>query len=205
MYKNYVKRVLDVLFSFLLLVILIPLFLVIMVAICLDSEGGPFFKQERIGRNEKIFQIYKFRTMAVNSEHTGTGVYSNPGDPRVTRIGRILRRHSLDELPQFINVLRGDMSFIGPRPPLTYHPWIITQYTAEQRRMFRVRPGLTGWAQVNGRRAIDWNERIRLNNWYIDHLTFRTDCIIIWKTIGAIVTNDNNANITMTAPPPPED
>ena len=205
MYKKYIKRILDVIFSFVCLVVLSPLFLVIMLLICLDSKGGPFYKQQRIGRNEKVFYILKFRSMAVNSEHTGSGVYSNDTDPRVTRMGRILRKHSLDELPQFINIFKGDMSFIGPRPPLTYHPWPIAQYTKNQRKMFTIRPGITGWAQVNGRRAIDWNERIRYSNWYVDHLTFTLDCKIIWMTVRAVITNDNNANIGITAPPSPQD
>ena len=205
MYKRYMKRILDIVFSFVLLLILSPLFLVIMLLICLDSKGGPFYKQERIGRNEKVFNILKFRSMTVNSEHTGSGVYSNDTDPRVTRMGRILRKHSLDELPQFINIFKGDMSFIGPRPPLTYHPWPIELYTKKQRRMFSVRPGITGWAQVNGRRSIDWNERIRYRNWYIDHLSFALDCKIVWMTVKAVLKNDNNANIGITAPPSPQD
>ena len=205
MYKRYVKRGLDILFSFLLLVVLSPLFLLIMLLVRLDSKGSPFFRQERIGLNEKVFTLCKFRSMAVDSEHTGSGVYSDDHDPRVTRTGQILRRLSLDELPQCINILKGDMSFIGPRPPLTYHPWPISQYTPNQRKMFTVRPGITGWAQVNGRRSIDWNERIRLNNWYIDHLSFALDCKILWKTVEAVLTNDNNANTGVTIPPTPED
>lgn len=205
MYSIYMKRILDVAFSFLLLVVLSPLFLIIMLLICLDSKGGPFFVQQRIGRHEKTFHILKFRSMAVNAEHTGSGVYSDDADPRVTRMGRILRKHSLDELPQLLNIFKGDMSFIGPRPPLTYHPWPIEQYTDLQRKMFTVRPGITGWAQVNGRRAIDWNERIRLNNYYIDHLSFALDCRIVWMTVKAVLSNDNNANIGITAPPDPED
>lgn len=205
MYKGFMKRVFDIFFSLLFLILLSPLFLIIIILVCLDSKGGPFFCQERIGRNEKIYTIYKFRSMTTQSEHTGSGVYSDDQDPRVTRMGRILRKHSLDELPQFINILKGDMSFIGPRPPLTYHPWPLSQYTPKQRKMFTVRPGITGWAQVNGRRAIDWNERIRLNNWYIDHLTFALDCKIIWKTVKAVIKNDNNANIGITAPPTPMD
>lgn len=205
MYKRFGKRALDIIFSALFLIILSPLFLLTMLLICLDSRGGPFFKQERIGLHEKVFNILKFRSMTVNSEHTGSGVYSNDTDPRVTRIGRILRKHSLDELPQFINIFKGDMSFIGPRPPLTYHPWPIELYTKKQRRMFSVRPGITGWAQVNGRRSIDWNERIRYSNWYIDHLSFALDCKIVWMTVKAVLKNDNNANIGITTPPSPQD
>ena len=205
MYRRYVKRVLDIVFSCVLLILLSPLFLVIMLLVCMDTKGGPFFFQERIGRGGRVFKMYKFRSMAVNAEHTGSGVYSDDQDPRVTRTGRILRRLSLDELPQFINILKGDMSFIGPRPPLTYHPWPFSEYTAGQKKMFTVRPGITGWAQVNGRRAIDWNERIRLNNWYVDHLTFTLDSRIVWMTVKAVLTNDNNENTGVTAPPKPED
>ena len=205
MYKRYLKRILDIVFSCTLLVLLSPLFLLIMLLICLETKGGPFFTQQRIGRNEKVFSILKFRSMAVNSEHTGSGVYSDDTDPRVTRMGRILRKCSLDELPQFINIIKGDISFIGPRPPLTYHPWPIEQYTPLQRKMFTVRPGITGWAQVNGRRAIDWNQRIRYNNWYIDHLSFALDCKIVWMTVKTVIANDNNENIGITAPPPPHD
>ena len=205
MYRRFGKRVLDIIFSALLLIMLSPLFLLIMLLICLDSKGGPFFKQERIGLNEKVYNIFKFRSMTENSEHTGSGVYSNDRDPRITRMGRILRRLSLDELPQFINIIKGDMSFIGPRPPLTYHPWPIAEYTPKQRKMFTVRPGITGWAQVNGRRSIDWNERIRLNNWYIDNLTFGLDCKIVWLTVRLVLTNDNNDNTGITTAPPPMD
>ena len=205
MYRRYVKRVLDIVFSCVLLILLSPLFLVIMLLVCMDTKGGPFFFQERIGRGGRVFKMYKFRSMAVNAEHTGSGVYSDDQDPRVTRPGRILRRLYLDELPQFINILKGDMSFIGPRPPLTYHPWPFSEYTAGQKKMFTVRPGITGWAQVNGRRAIDWNERIRLNNWYVDHLTFTLDSRIVGMTVKAVLTNDNNENTGVTAPPKPED
>ena len=203
MYRRYIKRAIDFVFSLILLILLAPLFLVIIITICLDSRGGPFFIQERFGRDGRVFHMVKFRTMKANSEHSGSGVYSNANDPRVTRIGRLLRRLSLDELPQFFNIFKGEMSFIGPRPPLTYHPWPLSQYTAEQRKMFTVRPGITGWAQVNGRRAIDWDERIRLNNWYIDHLSFALDCKILGKTIKAVLSNDNNANTGPTVPPQP--
>ena len=125
------------------------------------SKGPAVFRQTRLGKDGKEFQIYKFRSMCVGAEKTGTGVYSGKGDARVTKIGRILRATSIDELPQLVNILKGEMSFIGPRPPLTYHPWPLGEYSDFQRRMFEVRPGITGWAQVNGRKEVEWNHRKR--------------------------------------------
>ncbi len=198
MYKAFFKRAFDILFSFILLLLLSPLFLIVSVAVKLDSKGPVFFKQERIGLNARVFKIYKFRSMCVGAESMGTGQYSFSGDPRVTRVGKILRATSLDELPQLINIIKGDMSFIGPRPPLTYHPWEISEYTDEQLRMFEVRPGITGWAQVHGRKDVEWHERIRLNVWYVDNCTFLLDIRIFFKTIFSIVKNEDNVNVGET-------
>ncbi len=198
MYKAFFKRAFDVLFSFILLLLLSPLFLIVSVAVKLDSKGPVFFKQERIGLNARVFKIYKFRSMCVGAESMGTGQYSFSGDPRVTRVGKILRATSLDELPQLINIIKGDMSFIGPRPPLTYHPWEISEYTDEQLRMFELRPGITGWAQVHGRKDVEWHERIRLNVWYVDNCTFLLDIRIFFKTIFSIVKNEDNVNVGET-------
>ena len=143
--------------------------------------------------------MYKFRTMCVNAEHTGSGVYSGKGDPRVTKIGNFLRATSLDEIPQIVNILRGDMSFIGPRPPLTYHPWTLDQYSEEQLRMFEVRPGVTGWAQVNGRKTVEWNHRIELNVWYVDQCSLGLDLKILWMTIFKVLSNVDNENTDATA------
>lgn len=151
MYSRGIKRGIDVCVALIILVIgLIPMVLV-SILIKLDSPGPVLFKQKRIGKGGKVFTILKFRSMCQGAEHTGSGVYSGKGDARVTRIGKILRATSIDELPQAINILLGDMSFVGPRPPLTYHPWPIDEYTDEQKRMFEVRPGITGWAQVHSR------------------------------------------------------
>ena len=151
MYARGIKRGIDVCAAVLILVIgFIPMVL-ISVLIKIDSPGPVLFKQKRIGKDGKVFTILKFRSMCQGAEHTGSGVYSGKGDTRVTRMGKILRATSIDELPQAINILRGDMSFVGPRPPLTYHPWPINEYTSEQKRMFEVRPGITGWAQVHSR------------------------------------------------------
>ncbi len=160
----------------------------------LDSPGPVIFKQQRIGKDGKVFCIYKFRSMCVGAEKTGSGVYSGKDDTRVTRAGRFLRASSADELPQVINILKGDMSFIGPRPPLTYHPWPYEEYSEEQKRMFSVRPGITGWAQINGRKAVEWNHRIELNNWYVDHLTLGLDIKIFFGTFIKVFGNIDNEN-----------
>lgn len=200
MYK-YLKRVLDIVFSFLALVILSPLFLVTAVAVRLDSRGPVIFRQKRLGLDARAFDIYKFRTMCVGAEHMGSGVYSGADDARVTKVGRILRALSIDELPQLVNILRGEMSFIGPRPPLTYHPWPLETYTKEQLHMFAVRPGMTGWAQVHGRKDVEWHKRIQLNCWYVDHVSFWLDIRIFFLTVFQVLKNENNVNVgaTLTA------
>ena len=154
MYQQFGKRAIDSVLSLTALVALSPLLLTTAAAIKLTSPGPVLFKQQRLGLHGKEFTIYKFRSMTVGAEHTGSGVYSGEGDPRVTAVGRFLRKTSIDELPQCMNVLKGDMALVGPRPPLTYHPWPLEQYTEEQLHMFDVRPGITGWAQVNGRKTV---------------------------------------------------
>ena len=194
MYNRIIKRIIDIIIALLVLIVgAIPM-LIIALIVKSDSPGPAIFKQDRLGRGAKVFKFYKFRSMRLNAEHTGSGVYSGKGDPRVTKIGRFLRATSLDELPQFINVLKGEMSLIGPRPPLTYHPWPIEEYTEEQLRMFDVRPGLTGWAQVNGRKDVEWHKRIELNVWYVDHVSFGLDFKIFFMTIFKVFTNADNAN-----------
>lgn len=189
-----VKRFLDVTASFLGLVLLSPLLLAVSMLIKIDSRGPVIFRQERIGRNGKVFEIYKFRSMCVGAEKTGSGVYSGKGDARVTRIGKILRATSIDELPQLLNILKGEMSFVGPRPPLTYHPWKYEEYTDFQKRMFEVRPGITGWAQVNGRKDVEWHKRIELNIWYVDHMSLLLDIKIMFMTAFKVLTNADNEN-----------
>jgi len=141
--------------------------------------------------------MYKFRTMKVGAE--AGGVYEHSHDDRVTRPGRVLRRTSLDELPQLANIIRGDMSIIGPRPTLTYHPWPLDQYTAEQRRRFDIRPGVTGWAQVNGRKSVDWHSRIRLDVEYRDRSGPALDAYILLLTIVRVVSMRDNVNTSQTA------
>ena len=189
-----VKRFLDVTASFLGLVLLSPLLLAVSLLIKIDSRGPVIFRQKRIGRNGKVFEIYKFRSMCVGAEKTGSGVYSGKGDARVTRIGKILRATSIDELPQLLNILKGEMSFVGPRPPLTYHPWKYEEYTDFQKRMFEVRPGITGWAQVNGRKDVERHKRIELNVWYVDHMSLLLDIKIMFMTAFKVLTNADNEN-----------
>lgn len=189
-----VKRFLDVTASFLGLVLLSPLLLAVSILIKIDSRGPVIFRQKRIGRNGKVFEIYKFRSMCVGAEKTGSGVYSGKGDARVTRIGKILRATSIDELPQLLNILKGEMSFVGPRPPLTYHPWKYEEYTDFQKRMFEVRPGITGWAQANGRKDVEWHKRIELNVWYVDHMSLLLDIKIMFMTAFKVLTNADNEN-----------
>lgn len=185
--------------SFTALLLLSPVLLITAIAVKLESKGPVIFKQDRLGKGGKVFKIYKFRSMCQNAEHTGSGVYSGKGDARVTKVGKIIRATSIDELPQLVNILKGDMSLIGPRPPLTYHPWELSEYSEEQLHMFDVRPGVTGWAQVNGRKEVEWNKRIELNVWYTRNISFLLDVRIFFLTIFKVFTNADNENTTETA------
>lgn len=199
-YNRVVKRAADILISATALIILSPVILIAAILVRLSSEGPVIFRQQRLGKGAKEYTIYKFRTMRVNSEHTGSGVYSDDNDPRITGIGKILRKTSIDELPQLVNILKGDMSLIGPRPPLTYHPWPVSDYSPQQLRMFEVRPGITGWAQIHGRKDVEWNKRIEMNIWYVDHVSFCLDTKILFITVGKVFTNADNENKGATAP-----
>lgn len=197
MYKKYVKRCIDCFLALIGLIISSPILIITAVAIKVTSPGSIIFKQPRIGMGGKVFNIYKFRSMCVGAEKKG--VYSDNKDSRVTKVGKIIRATSIDELPQLINILVGHMSLIGPRPPLTYHPWKYEQYTDEQKRMFEVRPGITGWAQVNGRKDVEWNKRIQLNVWYVDNVSFLLDLKIFFVTIFKVISNADNENKHETA------
>ena len=194
MHYRFLKRTLDILVSLPILVLTSPVMLATAAAVKLETPGPAIFRQTRLGSGGKEFTMYKFRSMTQNAEHTGSGVYSEKGDSRVTKVGRIIRVTSIDELPQLFNILKGDMSLIGPRPPLTYHPWPIDQYSPEQRRMFDVRPGVTGWAQVNGRKCVEWNERIKMNVWYVDHCSLGLDLRILGMTFKTLVKTKDNVN-----------
>lgn len=197
MYKLF-KRGFDLFISLFALIVLSPILLVVAIWVKLDSKGPVIFKQQRLGVGGVPFNMYKFRSMCVGAEKQGTGVYSYKGDSRITKVGRILRATSIDELPQLVNILKGDMSLIGPRPALTYHPWPYEQYDEHQKHMFDVRPGITGWAQVNGRKEVPWPERIELNVYYVEHLSFALDWKIFWMTIFKVATNADNENVGET-------
>lgn len=185
-YKNYGKRAIGFFFSSLALLIIWPLLLIIAMIIKLDSKGPAVFVQDRLTLGGRIFKMYKFRTMVVNAEKQGTGAYSFDKDPRITKVGNILRKLSLDELLQLVNILKGDMAFVGPRPILTYHPCKYEDYTEEEKTVFTVRPGISGWAQVNGRNSVDWEERFKLNEWYVQHVSLWLDIKIVFMTIAQV-------------------
>ena len=192
MYKQIGKRLIDTVLSLIAFIILSPLLLITALAVKISSPGPVLFKQQRLGLHGKVFTIYKFRSMTDGAEHTGSGVYSGNGDPRVTKVGKIIRATSIDELPQLINIIVGDMAIVGPRPPLTYHPWPVEQYTEEQFHMFDVRPGITGWAQVNGYRG-DTSIRMRIDCdlYYIENWTIGLDIKILFLTIFKGFVNKN--------------
>ena len=193
LYRDHLKRALDRVVSVPALVLAAVPMGITALAVRLTSPGPALFRQKRLGLHGKEFEILKFRSMRQDSEFTGSGVYSGKGDARVTPVGKFIRATSLDELPQLINIIRGDMS-LGPRPPLTYHPWPIEEYTEEQRRMFDVRPGITGWAQTHGRKDVEWHHRIELNVWYVDHVTFSLDLKILFNTVFKVLSNADNVN-----------
>lgn len=199
MYRNIFKRLIDVVLSFIGIIVVSPIYLLTAIFIRLESEGPVIFKQKRLGVNGVPFNIYKFRSMYINSEKKGSGVYSGKDDPRVTKVGKFIRLTSIDELPQFFNILKGDMAIIGPRPALTYHPWPYEEYTEEQKKMFNVRPGVTGWAQIHGRKDVEWNKRIEMNVWYAEHLNFWLDVKIFFATIFKVITFKDNYNVEETA------
>jgi undecaprenyl phosphate N,N'-diacetylbacillosamine 1-phosphate transferase len=179
---NYqaVKRIIDMIAALAVLIVCAPLFLVITILIKLDSKGPVLFWQERVGENFHIFKICKFRTMVVGADKMGTGIYSSNHDLRITRVGKILRKTSLDELPQIINVLKGEMSIVGPRPTLEYQT---RQYNDYQRQRLNVKPGVTGLAQVNGRQSLTWKEKIDFDVEYVNKISIILDLKIILKTL----------------------
>jgi lipopolysaccharide/colanic/teichoic acid biosynthesis glycosyltransferase len=168
-----------------LLLLTSPLLAASAIAIRLESRGPAFYRQRRVGRHGEPFELVKLRTMVPGAEAMGAGIYVLQGDPRITRIGRLLRRFSLDELPNLLNVLWGDMAIVGPRPTIQEQ---VDRYTDRQRRRLEVKPGITGWAQVNGRASLPWPERIELDVWYVEHRSFALDVRILLKTARMLLT-----------------
>jgi lipopolysaccharide/colanic/teichoic acid biosynthesis glycosyltransferase len=178
------KRALDLLGASVGLALGAPALAAAAIAIRLDDRGPVLFRQERVGRDGERFEVLKLRTMIVDAHTQGAGFAVDKGDSRITRIGTFLRRTSIDEIPQLWNVLRGEMSLVGPRPTLAYQ---VEQYTDHQRRRLSVPPGLTGWAQVNGRASLSWPERIELDVWYVEHRSFALDLRILARTVGVLL------------------
>jgi lipopolysaccharide/colanic/teichoic acid biosynthesis glycosyltransferase len=179
------KRLLDIVLSGIGLVVCAPVLAALAVAIRLESPGHPFYTQTRAGWHGRPFMIYKLRTLVRGAEFTGAGLAIQEGDDRITRLGRFLRRYSLDELPNLFNVLRGEMSIVGPRPTLLHQ---VEQYTERQRDRLSVRPGMTGWAQINGRASLPWSERIEMDIWYVHHRSIALDLRIIARTLEMVLT-----------------
>jgi len=178
------RRALDIVFAGVALVLTAPLLALAMLAIRLESPGSAIYRQRRVGKDARPFDLFKLRTMVDGAEHLGAGLAVNAGDTRITRVGAFLRRTSLDELPNLFNVLRGDMSLIGPRPTL---PVQVAQYTARQRGRLSVKPGITGWAQVNGRASLPWSERIELDLYYVEHRSLALDLRILSRTPAMVL------------------
>ncbi len=178
-------RALDLVLAALMLVVAAPLILLAAIAIRLESRGPVVFRQRRVGQDGRPLDLWKLRTMVAGAEAMGAGIYVLEGDPRITRAGRLLRRYSLDELPNLVNVLRGEMAIVGPRPTVQEQ---VDRYTDRQRRRLEVKPGITGWAQVNGRASLPWPERIELDVWYVDNRSLALDVRILLRTAWLLLT-----------------
>jgi lipopolysaccharide/colanic/teichoic acid biosynthesis glycosyltransferase len=183
--SGVLTRLLDLVVGVTGAIVTAPVVALLALAIRIETPGHPIYTQARVGRDGRLFSIYKLRTMVRGAEFTGAGLSIQEGDDRITRIGRFLRRYSLDELPNLWNVVRGEMSIVGPRPTLEVQ---VQQYTEHQRRRLEVKPGITGWAQVNGRASLPWTERIELDIWYVEHRSFALDLRILARTVGMVLT-----------------
>jgi lipopolysaccharide/colanic/teichoic acid biosynthesis glycosyltransferase len=179
-----IKRALDVLIAGVGSFVTAPVVGALVIAIRLESAGHPIYRQTRVGKDGELFSIYKLRTMVHGAEFTGAGLAIHEGDERITSLGRLLRRYSLDELPNLWNVLRGEMSIVGPRPTV---PVQVDQYTERQLGRLAVKPGMTGWAQINGRASLPWSERIELDLWYVEHQSTALDLRILARTAGLVL------------------
>lgn len=185
----FIKRAADIVCSGLGLIVISPVLLILACLIKASSEGPVFFLQERLGQHGKVFKIIKFRTMVVNAEKMGSGVRINEKtDSRITKVGRFLRATSLDELPQLLNVFKGDMSLVGPRPPVTYHPYDgYENYPEWAKKRFEMRPGMTGMVQVTTRSSASWDERIVVDNKYVDSFSVALDISILFRTVITVI------------------
>lgn len=194
MYKHFFKKILDFFIAFTALLVLSPLLIPITVLLALANNGKPFFFQKRPGKNGRIFSIIKFKTMTDEKDENGDLL---PDEKRLTAVGKFVRKTSIDEIPQLINVIKGNMSLIGPRPLL---PQYLSLYSERQRKRHDVKPGITGWAQVNGRNAISWTKKFEYDVWYVENLSFGLDVRIIFKTIKKVVVSEgiNTANMATT-------
>ena len=179
-----VKRALDIVIAAVGTAITAPFVALLALAVRLESPGHPIYRQTRVGEKGRQFEIYKLRTMVRGAEFTGAGLAIQEGDDRITRVGAFLRRYSLDELPNLWNVLRGEMSIVGPRPTV---PVQVEQYTERERGRLNVKPGITGWAQINGRASLPWAERIELDLWYVEHWSLALDLKILARTLGLVL------------------
>jgi lipopolysaccharide/colanic/teichoic acid biosynthesis glycosyltransferase len=182
---SVVRRAFDLVVAGTVSLVTAPLLALLALAIRLESPGHPLYTQTRVGKGGRLFEIYKLRTMVHGAEFTGAGLAIQEGDDRITRVGKFLRRTSLDELPNLWNVLRGEMSIIGPRPTLQVQ---VEQYTDRERGRLTVKPGITGWAQVNGRASLPWPQRIELDLWYVEHRTLALDAEILGRTVRMVLT-----------------
>ena len=182
-----IRRAFDIAVAAAVLVATSPLIALALIAIRLESKGKAIYRQRRVGRDGHEFDVLKLRTMVEGAEQLGAGLAVDAGDARITRVGALLRRTSIDELPNLVNVLRGEMAIVGPRPTL---PSQVAQYTERERGRLQVRPGITGWAQVNGRASLPWPERIELDLWYIEHRTWRLDLRILWRSVRMVFGGD---------------
>ncbi|WP_299744249.1 sugar transferase [uncultured Rossellomorea sp.] len=189
------KRIFDIILSLILLIIISPIMGITAIIVKLDSPGPILFKQKRVGKDGEDFTIFKFRTMVVNAEKIGTGLDSYANDTRVTKVGKVLRNSSLDELPQLFNILRGDMSFVGPRPPVTYHPYKYNDYPPSAKRRFEVKPGVTGYAQINGRNELSWDQKFKYDLYYTENKSFMFDLKIFILTIFKVLKMEGSYDV----------
>ena len=191
MYK-VVKRVMDFIISLCALIVLSPVMLIVAIVVKATSPGPAIFVQQRVGKDGKVYDMYKFRSMCVGAEQQEGGVFCTKGDARVTPVGKFLRATSIDELPQLVNIIKGEMSLIGPRPVLTYYPKEWHEYTKEELKRFDVLPGVTGWAAVHGRKTNTVEARFAYDNYYVDNLSMWLDIKILFMTVKSVLTNEGN-------------